>query len=512
MNRLAKSHFAYIRVSTVRQGQTGTSLEEQRAAIFRHAQKNDLNIVQEFEEKETAAKRGRPVFSKMIKAIKRGEATGIVMHKIDRSARNLRDWAELMEMIDKGLEVHFANENLDLDSRGGRLSADIQAVVAADYIRNLKEEVKKGLYGRLKQGLYPFPAPVGYQDNGPAKAKTIDPIHGPLVKKAFELYLTGNYSITSLADDLYKRGLRNQFGRKVSRNGLFNLLHNPFYIGRIRMKKTQQIFSGVHRPLITDEKFRAVQDMLSSNRTCDIDKREIAGTFVFRRRLECSRCERLLTGEIQKEIRYYRCHTRKCAQKGIREDAIEKIFCDTLLDLKFSDVEIALFERWLQESKKAKKDQSNEDKKRIRLEIEKIANRLDRLTDAYLDGVLDEDVFVAKKEKMTEEKDRLDDQINDRKVDFADISKKMVSFFELSNSAYLRYKSGNIRKKREFMDSIVSNFSVKDKSVLIKLKTPFDVVQNRGVIPSGGARRGRARTVYAFLSRSFRYFEECNAG
>ena len=55
-------------------------------------------------------------------------------------------------------EVHFANESLDLHSRGGRLSADIQAVAAADYIRNLREVTKKDPYGRLKQGFY---APSG---------------------------------------------------------------------------------------------------------------------------------------------------------------------------------------------------------------------------------------------------------------------------------------------------------------------------------------------------------------
>ncbi len=40
-------------------------------------------------------------------------------------------------------------------------SADIQGVVAADYVRNLREETKKGLYGRLKQGIYPLGAPIG---------------------------------------------------------------------------------------------------------------------------------------------------------------------------------------------------------------------------------------------------------------------------------------------------------------------------------------------------------------
>ena len=126
-------------------------MTEQQSAIERYAQKFDLSIVRRFEEKETAAKQGRRVFLEMLKALRQGKAGGVIIHKIDRSARNLKDWADLGTLIDSGIDVHFASESLDLNSRGGRLSADIQAVVASDYIRNLREEVKKGFYGRLKQ-------------------------------------------------------------------------------------------------------------------------------------------------------------------------------------------------------------------------------------------------------------------------------------------------------------------------------------------------------------------------
>jgi DNA invertase Pin-like site-specific DNA recombinase len=100
---------------------------------------------------------------------------GMVIHKIDRSARNLKDWADLGDLIDQGIELHFVNESIDLHSRGGRLSADIQAVVASDYIRNLREETRKGFYGRLKQGFFPLPAPLGYLDKGKGKNKELDP-------------------------------------------------------------------------------------------------------------------------------------------------------------------------------------------------------------------------------------------------------------------------------------------------------------------------------------------------
>src|SRR5580704_11758737 len=171
-----KQCFGYIRVSTVKQGVKGVSLEEQKDAILRHASRNNLEIVSWFQEMETAAKQGRPEFNAMLKLLRQGKAQGVVLHKIDRGARNLRDWLDIGDLSDAGVAVHFANESIDLHSRGGRLSADIQAVVSADYIRNLREEALKGFYGRLKQGFYPLAAPLGYLNRGGGKAKEIDPI------------------------------------------------------------------------------------------------------------------------------------------------------------------------------------------------------------------------------------------------------------------------------------------------------------------------------------------------
>lgn len=184
-----KRCFGYIRVSTVKQGD-GVSLVAQREAILAFASRNHIEIMQWFEEKETAAKRGRPIFNKMMSELRRGKAQGLVIHKIDRSARNFADWAKIGELQDAGVDIHFATESLDFASRGGRLTADIQAVIAADYIRNLREETIKGITGRLKQGLYPFGAPIGYVNNGGGKPKTLDPLRAPLVKLAFEHYST----------------------------------------------------------------------------------------------------------------------------------------------------------------------------------------------------------------------------------------------------------------------------------------------------------------------------------
>lgn len=192
-----KSCFGYIRVSTQKQGE-GVSLEAQKEAITAFASRQNLHVIEWFAEKETAAKSGRPIFTRMLKLLDRGKATGLIIHKIDRSARNLKDWAIISDLSDKGIDVHFATESLDFRSRGGRLTADIQAVIAADFIRNLREETKKGIDGRLKQGLYPFRAPIGYLDNGGGKPKTPCPVKGPLIKRLFTLYASGSHSLRSL--------------------------------------------------------------------------------------------------------------------------------------------------------------------------------------------------------------------------------------------------------------------------------------------------------------------------
>ena len=247
----------------VRKGEHGSSLIEQKSAIEVFADRNGLSISAWFEETETAAKQGRRMFTQMLTDLNARKADGLIIHKIDRSARNLRDWADLGDLIDRGVDVRFVSDNFDLLSRGGRLSADIQAVVAADYIRNLREEVKKGLYGRLKQGIYPFAAPIGYRNGGKGgKLKTIDPVTGPLVRYAFERYATRTVSFAELRHELAQRGLRTKSGKPLYPNSLTLIFNNPFYAGVLRLGSTGETFAGAHEPLIPTALFQRVQAIL----------------------------------------------------------------------------------------------------------------------------------------------------------------------------------------------------------------------------------------------------------
>ena len=253
-----KEVFAYTRVSTTKQGE-GVSLQEQRAAIEAYAERNQLKVIDWIEEKVTAAKTGRPAFTAMLKRLKQGEANGLIIHKIDRSARNLSDWVELTE---SGADVHIANDGLDLSTRGGRLSADLQAVIASDYIRNLREESIKGLYGRLNQGLYPFRAPTGYRDEGKGKPKSIDQTVGPLVKELFETYASKQFGLIALGEYMARKGLVAKNGKPMSEKTLSKILNNPFYYGLIKVKSNGKTYPGIHEPIINRALFERCQEIL----------------------------------------------------------------------------------------------------------------------------------------------------------------------------------------------------------------------------------------------------------
>jgi site-specific DNA recombinase len=388
-----KSYFAYIRVSTVRQGERGSSLQEQRDAIEAYARRNTLSIGAWFEEMETAAKQGRRAFNRMLADLERNRACGVIIHKIDRSSRNLRDWARLGELIDRGVDVHFVQDNLDLTTRGGRLSADIQAVVAADYIRNLRDEVRKGIRGRLKQGLYPWTAPNGYLNAGSAKPKTIDPVRGPLVRRAFELYGTGTYSIDTLRKHLAKLGLVTARGTPLPQGNMAYVLHNPFYMGLMRHNATGELYEGNHEPLVSAALFGRVQGILGGRKYPRVQIHQ----YRFRRLISCALCDRSLTGERQKGRVYYRCHSRSCRGVSITEDDVEAKILRELGSLKLEDGDIGDFRDILAEELGAEQNSKVGRMDAIKRDLAQVDERLERLTDALLDAMIDRPAYDSRR-------------------------------------------------------------------------------------------------------------------
>ncbi|MCP3411338.1 recombinase family protein [Bradyrhizobium sp. CCGB01] len=124
-----KSHFAYVRVSTVKQGVHRSYLQEQRAAITAFAQRNNLSIDEEFEEQETGATIGRGEFTRMVGALKKQKASGAIFHKIE-SSRNLKDWSTIQDLADIGVDIRFVQESINFATNEGKPTGDFLADIA----------------------------------------------------------------------------------------------------------------------------------------------------------------------------------------------------------------------------------------------------------------------------------------------------------------------------------------------------------------------------------------------
>ena len=481
-----KSYFAYIRVSTVKQGEHGSSLQEQHDAIAAFATRNDLPIASWFEERETAAKVGRPEFSRMVAALRKGRASGIIFHKIDRSARNLKDWSAVQDLADQGVDVRFTQESINLGSNEGKLTGDFLAVISSHYIRNLREEVKKGIQGRLKQGLYPLAAPLGYLDQGGGKPKILDPSRAPFVRDSFELYAAG-LSLPALSDELYHRGLRSKIGKQVGINRLSELLHNPFYMGIIRMKRSGEHYAGVHRPIISKSLFERVQAILEGK----ANTKAIKHDFLFRRLIACMQCKYHLIGERQKGHTYYRCHTRACPTCSIREEVADAAVKESFQPFCFSEDERSEL-RQMNETLEAEwGNKKNGYERAIALQIENVNSRLSRLMDAYLDEVVDRSLFEEKKLRLLMERKELLERREQVAKGEQPVIRDISEFLERVDSLPLSYEIANVSEKREILKTVTSNLTAERKNVVVELRSPFREVANLILVPTGAPGRNR---------------------
>jgi DNA invertase Pin-like site-specific DNA recombinase len=500
--------FAYIRVSTLRQGEKGVSLHEQRDALVRYAERYGLTIVRWFEEKETASKRGRPGFNEMLRLLRLGVAQGVVIHKIDRSMRNLEDWADLGKLVDAGVQIHFANEGVDLKTVSGRLSADIQAVIAAHYSRNLSEEAKKGIYGRLKQGFYPLRAPIGYLDQGGGKAKIPDPVRAPLVKQAFELCRTGSYPLLALIEEMKRRGLTNRNGTPVSLNGMATLLRNPFYMGIIRMRRANETYQGNHEPIVSPTTFAEVQEVLDG-RAVD---RKVTHVFTYSRLARCATCRYSLIGELQKGHVYYRCHNRSfkspsvCPPTSISETNLEVAVLKRLREIELSDDEVRYLASEIDSHTADLRKQQEELKGACRLQLQNLEHRISKLTDLALDETLDREMFQARHRTLLEERAALTQRLTALEHDTGSVTEHLRNFVERLKSPSLLYQTASGEKKRELLKELLSNLQVSGKKIDVELKIPFRLIAERTRLPVCRGNRGTCRTLESLLKKLYIHF------
>ena len=278
-----KRAVSYIRVSTREQAQRGGaeegfSLPAQREANRRKAQSMGALIVKEFADRgESARSANRPGLQRMLAYLAQdGRVDYVIVHKLDRLARNRADDVEITRAFDEaGVRLVSTSENID-QTPGGMLLHGIMSSIAEFYSRNLAAEVIKGMGEKARAGGTVGRAPLGYlnrqgRDSRGRQARwvVVDPVRGPLITQAFTEYATDRWTLSTLTDHLTAHGLTtaptpSRPSHPLDHNKLLNILRNPYYRGIVTYQGVH--YPGTHQPLIDEATWQRVQTVLSQHR------------------------------------------------------------------------------------------------------------------------------------------------------------------------------------------------------------------------------------------------------
>jgi DNA invertase Pin-like site-specific DNA recombinase len=235
---------AYCRVSTEEQAEEGWSIEGQTDKLRAYASLHDLGEITVVSDPGLSGKNMlRPGLQQLLAAVEAGHVTHVVVWKLDRLSRNLRDLMELRDTFElRGVTLHSVSENLDLSSPSGRWFFSMMGGQAEYYRDALAENVRMGNARAHKEGRHINRPKFGYD----LVDKFLVPNdNAPIVREIFRLRREG----VSLV------GIEDATGVKAST--VKTIIESRVYQGKIKFKK--EWLPGVHEPIITEAEWRAAQ-------------------------------------------------------------------------------------------------------------------------------------------------------------------------------------------------------------------------------------------------------------
>lgn len=209
---------AYLRVSTEGQAEVGVSLDAQRAKVTAYAALYDLDLVAVIEDAGASAKTlDRPGLREALAKLDAGEADGLLVAKLDRLTRSVRD---LGTLLDQGFRERFAllsvAENVDTRSAAGRLVLNVLASVSEWEREAIGERTREALQHLKAEGVRLGGAALGWtrieerdEEGRQRWAEAKD--EATTVRRIFELHRQGE-TLRGIARALAAEGHRTKRG------------------------------------------------------------------------------------------------------------------------------------------------------------------------------------------------------------------------------------------------------------------------------------------------------------
>lgn len=248
----------YVRISKDRPGETSTKTQEQSIRAWALALGHELVeiIVEPGRSAYGASRSSRPGMRKALRFIESGAADGFVSWKLDRVARNARDF---LNFLHEDLEAHGASyvsvtETFDTSLPMGKTMITIIAALAEMESATKSDRTKEWHVGRRAAQLAPTgPCPFGYRRSG--NTLVIDETNAEHVRFAAELILNGA-SVREVARQMADRGV------KMDRYRVPKILTSPVIAGLRRAPNSDVFTEGNWTPILDRATYDELREVL----------------------------------------------------------------------------------------------------------------------------------------------------------------------------------------------------------------------------------------------------------
>jgi len=522
---MENKYFIYCRKSSEQEDRQVLSLDSQEKVLVELAKSENLNVVDILRESGSAHSMGRKIFAEVSLRLLKGEANGLIVWDESRIARNAGDGGMVINMFDIGKLVEIRKPG-----KTYRNTPDDKFFLTLLFGMSKKESddkgvnVKRGLNTKAEKGWLPSGAKPGYANDKYAekgnKTIKVDPERFPLIRKSWDLLLTGAYStpkiLKILNHDLgYRTPIRKTLGGKpMARSQLYRIFQDPFYYGYFEYPlgsgKWRQ---GSHEPMITKEEFDKVQ-IITGNKTsprpkvhdfaytgliecgecgaritaeekwitiCTNCKKKFSSTHIN----ICPGCETLIENMAKPALRhyiYYHCTKRKnpnCVQRSIRVSKLEDQFYKYLGEVNISE----RFKKWalkyLNELNESEVEDRNVTLNSLQNAYKLCVTRLDNLVKLKIspqntdNSLLSDEEFKKQKEDIVQEKAQLETKLKETGVRVDSWLKQVEDDFEFAVQARRKFKTATLEEKREMMFYIGSKLLLKGGILDIFLRKPL---------------------------------------
>jgi site-specific DNA recombinase len=416
--------FCYCRVSTEEQSTADHySLGNQEQKARDYARAKGWTIARVRKDVASGKDTDRPGFQDLLSAIRAREIDLVVVYRLDRLSRNVRDIYDVLDAMRKH-DVGFVSisEGFDTTTAMGRAMLGVAAVFAQLTREMIAENVKDGLMRRAESGKWNGPKwnpPYGYRY---VTGGTIEPVpeQAAVVRDIFRWFTESKWGTSKIARYLNTQGVRRECGMKGSgqwhQSKVWETLQNPVYAGKLNAG--DRLVEGSHERLIDEALWSATQEMVASRRKQA--PRTKASPHLLSGLVRCGTCGRLLAAQKAsydtssgkrryvgfRHSRNEFAGERHCAGAYHRGDTLEAAVIEALFDIARTS---GIRQAALEEARK----RSETEGAPLRAERERLESRLadaDRKFGEWArrldEGIIDEAQFKAWNETLRAEKAR----------------------------------------------------------------------------------------------------------